>query len=75
MQASMNQINPKKLLLSKWTSTSPQKKEKHFLVTELIRDDQEIITQCVIEAVLTHTQYTIPWQDLKSPDHWKQGWQ
>lgn len=71
----MNQINPKKLLLSKWTSTSPKQKEKHFIVTELIKDDQDNVIECIIEAVLTHTQYTISWHDLKSPENWKQGWQ
>ena len=36
----MNRINPAKLLLSKWTAAHPRHKEKHFLVTELFRDDE-----------------------------------
>ena len=33
---SSNQINPKKLRLSKWTAVNPKEKEKHFLVTKVI---------------------------------------
>ena len=32
-------INPRKLLLSKWTARVPRNRERHFLVTELHRDD------------------------------------
>ena len=31
-------LNPRKLLLSKWTAAQPQNRERHFLVTALIRD-------------------------------------
>lgn len=31
----MHQINPKKLLHSKWTAVKPENKEKHFMVTEM----------------------------------------
>ncbi|MGO3346368.1 MAG: TIGR02450 family Trp-rich protein [Marinomonas sp.] len=70
----MHQINPRKLRLSKWTSLLPQKKEKHFIVTKLLYDDQENVIECVIEAVLTHQEYTLSWHDLKSAEHWQQGW-
>ncbi|MFQ3187253.1 MAG: tryptophan-rich hypothetical protein [Marinomonas primoryensis] len=70
----MYQINPNKLLLSKWTSMSPQYKEKHFIVTKLIRDEEEAVIKCVIEAVINKNQHTITWQVLKSPDNWQQGW-
>ncbi|PHX31168.1 hypothetical protein AO354_03220 [Pseudomonas syringae pv. syringae] len=36
----MNQINPRKLLLSKWTAATPLNREKHFLVTELFKDEE-----------------------------------
>lgn len=36
-------LNPRKLLLSKWTAAQPQNRERHFLVTELIRDEQDNI--------------------------------
>jgi len=58
----MNKINPNKLLLSKWTSTSPQQKEKHFIVTQLIRDEEDTVIECVLEAVINKKQYTFPWQ-------------
>lgn len=70
----MHHINPNKLLLSKWTSTSPIHKEKHFIVTELIRDEQDKIIECIIEAVINKNQYSLPWQALSSTDNWKQGW-
>jgi tryptophan-rich hypothetical protein len=35
------QINPAKLLLSKWTAVKPVNKEKHFLVTKLIEPENE----------------------------------
>ena len=71
----MHQINPQKLLLSKWTSITPQQKEKHFIVVKLIKDEQETVIECVLEAVLTRTQYSLPWRDLKSTKQWLQGWQ
>ncbi|ETI61360.1 TIGR02450 family Trp-rich protein [Marinomonas profundimaris] len=70
----MHQINPKKLHLSKWTSTSPQKKEKHFLVTKLIRDEEGTVIECILEAVINKNQYHMPWQALQSSDNWQQGW-
>ncbi|QUX93004.1 TIGR02450 family Trp-rich protein [Marinomonas sp. A3A] len=70
----MHQINPNKLLLSKWTSTSPQQKEKHFIVTKLIKDDNDIVIECVLEAVINKNQYSLPWQALTSPEKWLQGW-
>jgi tryptophan-rich hypothetical protein len=71
---SKNQINPKKLLLSKWTSVSPQQKEKHFLVTKLIRDEEDTIIECILEAVINKNQYTLSWQALSSSENWLQGW-
>ena len=70
----MNRINPNKLLLSKWTSTSPQQKEKHFIVTTLIRDEENIVTECIIEAIINKSQYQLPWQSLTSSKNWLQGW-
>ena len=36
----MNNINPGKLLNSKWTAVNPVNKEKHFLVTEIALDEE-----------------------------------
>jgi len=71
----MNLINPEKLLNSKWTSTQPQNKELHFIVTKLIRDENEVVIACEIEAVLTKKTYTLDWKRLKDNQQWQFGWQ
>ena len=70
----MNQVNPNKLNLSKWTAISPQNREKHFLVTELIRDEEGVVQQCVLEAVMTKREQVLPWQQLTDSGCWQQGW-
>jgi len=69
------QINPNKLLLSKWTAVKPKNKEKHFLVSRLIRDEQQVVSACVIEAVFNQKEYEIDWYELKDPLKWLSGWQ
>ena len=66
-------LNPNKLLLSKWTATRPKNKEKHFIVTELIRDEDEQVTDIILEAVYTKNAYQLSWQTLFD-DLWQQGW-
>ncbi|WP_417504326.1 TIGR02450 family Trp-rich protein [Marinomonas gallaica] len=66
-------LNPNKLLLSKWTSTTPKNKEKHFIVTRLIRDEEEVVIDVILEAVYTKNTYQFPWQALLD-DLWQQGW-
>jgi tryptophan-rich hypothetical protein len=70
----MNTLNPKKLLNSKWTAVSPTNKEKHFLVTEVEFDEDDVIIHCLIEAVMTRRSSPIDWQTLKNSDHWMMGW-
>jgi tryptophan-rich hypothetical protein len=70
----MTQINPEKLLLSKWTACTPQNREKHFLVTALQRDDQERFQTCTLEAVLSKREQVIDWKLLKDPEQWQAGW-
>ena len=70
----MNNINPKKLLNSKWTALKPVNKEKHFIITELTFDEEGEVVHCLIEAVISHRSETIDWQQLKNSDHWSQGW-
>ncbi len=36
----MNPLNPKKLLLTKWTAVTPIAKQKHFLVSRVIQPEQ-----------------------------------
>ena len=69
-----HQINPKKLMRSKWTSTSPKNKEKHFLVTDVAFDEEGIVISCVLESVMSKTEYAMNWRDLKDITKWRQGW-
>jgi tryptophan-rich hypothetical protein len=70
----MNRINPSKLLLSKWTAAHPQKREKHFLVTELFRDEEGTVLTVELQAVLTQRNQRLDWQVLKDSDTWVSGW-
>lgn len=73
---SVNKINPKKLLDSKWTAVTPIKKEKHFLITEIEFDEEgegEVV-HCLIEAVISNRATQINWHDLKDINKWLQGW-
>ncbi|CAI9001385.1 TIGR02450 family Trp-rich protein [Pseudomonas sp. IT-P100] len=70
----MNRINPSKLLLSKWTAAQPQNREKHFLVTELFRDEEGTVLDVELQAVLTKRSERLDWQTLKNSDAWILGW-
>lgn len=67
-------LNPRKLLLSKWTASRPQNRERHFLVTELLRDEQEQIIAVELQAVLTGRSEQIDWHQLLDNERWQQGW-
>jgi tryptophan-rich hypothetical protein len=69
-------LNPRKLLLSKWTAVTPQRKEKHFIVTRLVEpDDPDLpVTQVEIEAVHSRRSQVIAWKSLTDTTVWKQGW-
>ncbi|GGK05043.1 TIGR02450 family Trp-rich protein [Pseudomonas matsuisoli] len=69
-----NQINPRKLLHSKWTAVAPERKEKHFLVIDVEFDEEGIVIECAIEAVMTKRIAAIDWHDLKDATRWRQGW-
>lgn len=72
----MNPLNPKKLLLSKWTAATPVAQQKHFLVSKLIRPEQptDTIEFVEIEAVFSKATQIIPWRDLQNASIWRQGW-
>lgn len=70
----MNQINPRKLCNSKWTAVAPQRKEKHFLVTDVEFDEEGVVIACVINAIFTNRAAPIDWQELKDSSQWLQGW-
>lgn len=70
----MNQINPKKLLNSKWTAVQPANKEKHFTVIEVEYDEDQNVTLCAIQAIHSLRIEQINWRDLKNTNQWKMGW-
>ncbi len=67
-------LNPRKLLLSKWTAAQPQNRERHFLVTELIRDEEDNILGVELQAVLTQRSQQLDWRQLQDTERWLQGW-
>lgn len=68
-----NQINPDKLLLSKWTAVKPQHKEKHFLVTRIIKNEQTVVVACILEAVFSGREYELDRRALNE-DNRLTGW-
>lgn len=71
-----NPLNPKKLLLSKWTAVKPSHKRKHFLVSKVILPElpDAAIEFIELEAVFDKSTQVIPWRDLKETEIWLQGW-
>jgi tryptophan-rich hypothetical protein len=70
-----NSFNKDKLLLSKWTAVVVHNKQKHFLVTELIRDDEsQSVIACVLQAVIDKHLYQLDWRELQDSQRWLQGW-
>lgn len=67
-------INPRKLLLPKWTACQPQNREKHFLVTELLCDEAGEVQQVELQAVLTRRSEWLDWRHLQDSEHWSMGW-
>jgi tryptophan-rich hypothetical protein len=67
--------NPNKLLGSKWTAAQPMQKRKHFIITKLLRDEQQLVISCVLEAVIDNHQRVLPWRDLNNHAIWLPGWQ
>ncbi len=70
----MNRLNPRKLLLSKWTAALPKHREKHFLVTELFCDEEGTVLEIELQAVLTRRTERLGWQTLQDDESWKMGW-
>ncbi len=68
-------LNPQKLLLSKWTAVQPRQGEKHFLVTELIRDKDGQVLQVELQAVLSRRSQQTDWRELQDAGRWRMGWQ
>ena len=72
----MNPVNPKKLLLSKWTAVTPLAKQKHFLISKVIPPElpTDPIEWVEIESVFSKATQIIPWRDLQNDEVWRQGW-
>ena len=72
----MNPLNPKKLLLTKWTAVKPVAKQKHFLISRVIEPEQltDPIERVEIEAVFSKAVQEIAWRDLQDNRVWRQGW-
>jgi len=70
----MNRINPDKLLNSKWTAVHPSNRQRHFIITNVIRSDDGSVTACEIEAVLTRNVKKLDWRELKDSSRWIMGW-
>ena len=72
----MNPLNPKKLLLTKWTAVTPVAKQKHFLVSKVIKPElpTDPIELVEIEAVFSKATQVIAWRELQDNEVWWQGW-
>jgi tryptophan-rich hypothetical protein len=72
----MNPINPKKLMLSKWTAVTPMAKQKHFLIRRVIQPTTETdpVEWVEIESVFSKATQIIQWRDLQNDEVWRQGW-
>jgi len=69
-------LNPQKLLLSKWTAAAPRAKEKHFIVTRLICEEEQDppLEFIEIEAIHSKRRLQIGWRELQDSSVWLQGW-
>ena len=69
-------LNPKKLLLSKWTAVKPVAKQKHFIVSKIILPEMpdQPIEFVEIEAIYAKKTKQIAWRELTDTDVWLQGW-
>jgi len=72
----MNALSPKKLLLTKWTAVTPLAKQKHFLVSRVIKPElpADQIELVEIESVFSNATRIIAWRELQNNEIWKQGW-
>ena len=72
----MNPLNPKKLLLTKWTAVKPIAKQKHFLVSRVIQPEVETdpVELMEIESVFSKATQIIQWRELQNDKVWRQGW-
>lgn len=70
----MNKLSPKKLLNSKWTALMPINKEKHFMIVDVEVDEDQAVSACTLQAIISKRDINISWRDLKDDGKWLQGW-
>ncbi len=72
----MNQLQPNKLLLSKWTAVKPASKEKHFLVSKVVVPELEggKVEWIDLEAVHSKATRRIDWREMRDDTQWRRGW-
>ena len=72
----MNPLNPKKLLLTKWTVVTPVAKQRHFLVIWVIQPNlpTDPMAWLKTEATEANATRTIAWRDLRKDGVWGQRW-
>ncbi|TWC28498.1 tryptophan-rich hypothetical protein [Pseudomonas sp. SJZ079] len=73
--AAQHRLNPRKLLLSKWTAVQPQNREKHFLVSQLFCDEDGALLHIELQAVHSQGSQRLDWRGLQDSEHWQIGWQ
>ncbi|WP_122604010.1 TIGR02450 family Trp-rich protein, partial [Pseudomonas viridiflava] len=49
-------------------------RKKHFMVTELFKDEEGTVLEIELQAVLTQRSERLPWQVLQAADVWRMGW-
>ncbi|MBT1449501.1 TIGR02450 family Trp-rich protein [Glaciecola sp. XM2] len=69
-----NKVNPKKLLHSKWTAVRPINKQKHFVIVSVEYDEEQVVVDCQIQAIMSKEERFLDWHDLKDDSVWRQGW-
>lgn len=76
MTRATNPLQPKKLLLTKWTAVKVIDKQKHFLVSEVILPEAADgkIEWVEIEAVYSKEKRRLAWRELTDASLWLQGW-
>lgn len=52
----------------------PNNKELHFIVSKLVKDDDDEIIICELEAIINKANYQIDWKTLKNNQKWLMGW-
>lgn len=53
----------------------PSNKEKHFLVTDLLRNDDGVLLQIELQAIHSKRNQWLDWRVLQDDQQWRIGWQ